>query len=108
MLEPSKPTLGNSEGGQENKEMQQHPIIAKISAIKHQPAIVLAENLHLPITHPETKRKSLIQDMESMALQSPSKKRRPRRGGYKKNKSKKRIKTKKKSKSKKRTKKKKY
>ena len=44
----------------------------------------------------ETKRKSLIQDMESMALQSPSKKRRPRGGGYKKKS--KRRKTKKKSK----------
>lgn len=37
----------------------------------------------------ETKRKELKQDMESIALQSPSKKRRPRGGGYKKNKTKK-------------------
>tara|TARA_Y100001958_G_C21248511_1_gene581349 strand:+ start:3958 stop:4806 length:849 start_codon:yes stop_codon:yes gene_type:complete len=37
----------------------------------------------------ESKRKELKQDMESIALQSPSKKRRPRGGGYKKNKTKK-------------------
>ena len=36
----------------------------------------------------ESKRKELKQDMESIALQSPSKKRRPRGGGYKKNKTK--------------------
>ena len=46
----------------------------------------------------ESKRKELKQDMESIALQSPSKKRRPRGGGYKKNKTKKNKSKRKKSK----------